>query len=117
MQCPGLCSYPGGRHQCHARSVSTFNKELHSPNRASRHISLKSVSTHKIGCGSLSHRWIRVHGSVQPKVKVLRRFSRSAFRGYAGGPSAAVGGPQPARASYRLPYLKPNPTLALALAL
>ena len=31
MQCPGLCSYPGGRHQCHARSVSTVNKELHSP--------------------------------------------------------------------------------------
>ena len=26
-----VCSYPVGRHQCHARSVSTVNKELHSP--------------------------------------------------------------------------------------
>ena len=88
-------------------------------NRASRHISLKSVSTHKIGCGCLSHRWIRVHGSVQPKVKLPRRFSRSAFRGTPGVVRSRLGLATEGQSygTLALPYCKPNPTLALALAL
>ena len=45
MQSPGLCSYPGGKHQCHARSVSTANKELHSPFKLAEAVSYGLVHT------------------------------------------------------------------------